>query len=597
MKKYLPLFVLLAFVSIAQIANASVLYSDSITLSPGWNIVSTPKVLESHSFSLPETSDNFDIYVLNASSTTGWSTLADLGQTEFTPLYGYFINNKATSTQTLTLNYKAVASPNDRLFERSFSKTGWYSIGVANATYSKKLTDNTTDTNNPSKILNSVSGGYDSVVDLTDDTSSQNPKSVSVGSAWKQAVSSDIDSLNDFRESKGYAIYITQPNALYSGFQNEDLPKASVSITANGSTASTTVVASSSVTIAWSSINTSSCAVTPENFTGVSGSQSIAISTSTTYSITCSGTYGDVATSSVVINTTDKLVTSVELSRNSATPSASNIIANSGSNNDEADSVAILLFNLTARNSNLKVKDISASTTLSVGNVTNAYLYDGSTMLASSAVTNGLANFTDINYLISKDVTKTLTLKVDIRNASSTAGDLNASVVANGIATDSDTVIGSATSNTLTVQKAGPIFNLASSPSIIKAIIGNTTGSSSFTTNFVFSVSARGTDITIADSGAFIIGIYVNGNQVATVPALYSKPNSGVSVNGSNYIIADGNSTTFTAQTSFVGPQGAYVPTGGIVTAHLESITWNTNNVSTSVSNTFRTDSLAVVTL
>ena len=58
MKIYIPLFVFLAFVSFANLVNASVLYSQSISLSPGWNIVSTPKVLDSHSFSLPETSDN-----------------------------------------------------------------------------------------------------------------------------------------------------------------------------------------------------------------------------------------------------------------------------------------------------------------------------------------------------------------------------------------------------------------------------------------------------------------------------------------------------------------------------------------------------------
>jgi hypothetical protein len=221
MKKRLLFVVAVALFVLPFSSKAAVSNSQSILLSPGWNIVSTPKIVESHSFSLPETSDNFDIYVLNASDTVGWSTLADIGQTEFAPLYGYFINNKSISAQTLVLNYLASTTPNQRFFERNFPTTGWYSLGIANPTYANKVTDGTSDTNNPNKILNSVSGGYDSVVDLTDGSFTQNPNNVSVDNAWKQAVASDINSLNDLRETKGYAIYITRPGSLYSGFQNE----------------------------------------------------------------------------------------------------------------------------------------------------------------------------------------------------------------------------------------------------------------------------------------------------------------------------------------------------------------------------------------
>ena len=222
MKKYIFLFVLLVFVSFSQVTDAAILYSESIPLSPGWNIVSTPKILESHSFSLPGTSDNFDIYTLDASSTTGWSTLADLGQSEFTPLFGYFVNNKSGTKQILTFNYKASTTPNERFFERSFSKSGWYSFGISNPTYAKKTIDTTTlDTDNQSKILISANGGYDSVVDLTND---QGRKSVAVGDNWKQAVAGDVNNLNDFIETKGYVMHVIQSNSLYSGFQNNDVP-------------------------------------------------------------------------------------------------------------------------------------------------------------------------------------------------------------------------------------------------------------------------------------------------------------------------------------------------------------------------------------
>ena len=38
-------------------------YSEIIYLKPGWNTVSTPRLVSSHSFSAPETSENFDIFL------------------------------------------------------------------------------------------------------------------------------------------------------------------------------------------------------------------------------------------------------------------------------------------------------------------------------------------------------------------------------------------------------------------------------------------------------------------------------------------------------------------------------------------------------
>jgi hypothetical protein len=218
-----------------QTVFAAVSYSQSVSLAPGWNIVSTPRVLESHSFSLPETSENLSIYVLDASRPSGWATMAELGQTEFTPLYGYFINNKGTTTQTLTFNYKADTTPNERLFERSFATTGWYSFGVANPSYAKEQGSSTVDTDNPDHILNSLLGAtsnYDSVVDFTDASYATDTDSVALVDPWKLKIRSadvsnttEINSLNDFRETKGYAIYIKNATATLNGFQNADVPQ------------------------------------------------------------------------------------------------------------------------------------------------------------------------------------------------------------------------------------------------------------------------------------------------------------------------------------------------------------------------------------
>ena len=101
-----------------------------INLESGWNIISTPKVLSSHEFSVTETSDNFDIYLLDSSSISGWQTMQEAGQTEFQPLYAYFINNKTSQDQSLKLNYNFNLSPEQRLFQRTLS-SGWNAIGIA----------------------------------------------------------------------------------------------------------------------------------------------------------------------------------------------------------------------------------------------------------------------------------------------------------------------------------------------------------------------------------------------------------------------------------------------------------------------------------
>ncbi|MGC8776218.1 MAG: hypothetical protein ACP5QN_02830, partial [Minisyncoccia bacterium] len=222
-KFFIILFIVFFVVTCVRAQESNNGFTQKIYLYPGWNIVSAPRVLESYSFSIEETSDNFDIYVLNPESLSGWSTMAELGQTMFQPLFGYFINNKTNNIQTLTFNYKQEIPPNERLFYRNFSKTGWYSIGVANPTYVKPRHDNSmVDLNNPINILYSIKDNISSVIDFTN--GNDYPWMVKVSSNWKGVNASSINNLDDFRDTKGYAIFVNNPNnALYEGFQNIDL--------------------------------------------------------------------------------------------------------------------------------------------------------------------------------------------------------------------------------------------------------------------------------------------------------------------------------------------------------------------------------------
>ena len=85
MKKLYTAFAIIALVAFCGLAvimfvQAAASYSSAITLTPGWNVVSTPRLVESHQFTADETAANFDVYVLNPESVTGWATMAEIGQ-------------------------------------------------------------------------------------------------------------------------------------------------------------------------------------------------------------------------------------------------------------------------------------------------------------------------------------------------------------------------------------------------------------------------------------------------------------------------------------------------------------------------------------
>lgn len=217
------LFVVLGvFFMVTSVANAQEVITQTVNLSPGWNIVSTPKVLASHEFSAAETAQNFDIYLLDASKPTGWATMSDLGQTEFEPLYGYFIQNKTESDQSLTFTYNTDLPPNEKLFERTFNEPGWYSIGVANSGFAIPADGLYGDTNNPSNILSLLNGAYDLFIDFTDASYQSSRQSVMLAEPWKVGLPNNINSINDLRETKGYVLYITEEGARYNGIQGSD---------------------------------------------------------------------------------------------------------------------------------------------------------------------------------------------------------------------------------------------------------------------------------------------------------------------------------------------------------------------------------------
>ncbi len=251
------------------------------------------------------------------------------------------------------------------------------------------------------------------------------------------------------------------------------------------------------------------------------------------------------------------------------------------------------VFNLKAQNDDVKITNLSASTTLSAGDITTAYLYDGGTLLDSVPVVGGAIVFSDINLTILKDSTKALSLRIG-GNSSTTKGSLDVSILASGIiAVDSTgstiTTTGSAIFNTVGVQSAGvelsnPIINFT------KTSIGNT-ASSSFGVSFSFTAVALGGEAQISSTDSIVIGIYVNDVRVTTATVGCSASPAGVSGNG--YLIADGNTTRLSTWYSFDAPSEIYTPEGARVFARLESVTTNLGE-SAYDPNAYTTNSLSL---
>lgn len=550
MKRTIFSLVLLSgFVLCNQNVYASIAYSQVISLQPGWNIVSTPRVLESHSFSTAETSDNFDIYALNSSSSAGWSTLAELGQSTFTPLFGYFVNNKTGTTTNLTLNYKANVQPNERLFQRSFTTSGWYSIGIANPTYAKNIWSSGADTNNQSNILSLLGGNYDSVIDFTDAVGSINIDSVALTDPWKLAVASGISGLNDFREMKGYAIYIVNAGTQYLGFQNNDVPVCS-----DGN-------------------DNDNDGLIDMNDPGCSNS--------------------------LDQDETDLVPATLTVSTNSGTVQDSVVIAASGSSENEKDGVELLKFDLSAQNDAVTLTDLTADITHS-GNATapTAYLYSGSTLIASVSVSNSLAVLNDIDFVIPSNQTKTLTLKVDIRNAGVAATTFNASISSNNVTTEDSngtpiTEYGSALGKTITVRKIGPEITLISKSITYIAAAGFAGATSTSQADFVVRMKAVGGSIEFGDSASTtypLVGqgttptssfvVYVDGSatvlNVSSSTSITIPSGASVSSGSNSWVLGEGNTIDIPISFIFSGRDvfGTQTTTGSYTVA-LERINWN----------------------
>ena len=229
---------------------------------------------------------------------------------------------------------------------------------------------------------------------------------------------------------------------------------------------------------------------------------------------------------------------------------------------------------------------------------TTAYLVDdGGTIIGTAtpaAITSGAAanlygaSFTDLNYTIAKDTTKTFTIKVDDTLATPTAGistdDTKRYEVAvfgtqiSGTKTNGAAITGSASvanGNDAIVFAEGPIFTLASI-STTNTQPGYATASSSISATFNIQVAAVTGDVWIPTTGAFAVG-YNFGSTLdsgTTSNVTYNAP-SGTTSGTNGAKISQGTSATYSVSATL-----ANAGVAGTYTLKINSIKWGHSDIT-----------------
>lgn len=309
---------------------------------------------------------------------------------------------------------------------------------------------------------------------------------------------------------------------------------------------------------------------------------------------------------------------SLKLSLNNSSPKAQDVVAADGSGDNELDRLSVLVFDLKAEKDDMTVTDLTVDITYSGGDGTSAtattvYLYDGSTELDSASSNGVVATFSDLDFVVPKDTTKTLTVKIDIRtadgNARSMTFDIDAAdVTAENSVGDSKTTTGSAQGYAMSVRNAGVEIALVSK-SITTAGVAQTNTSplstSTLTATFNVKIKAVGNDIVLGnvastsasrvftDTGAVSsFQLFLNG-QASTydlsTSTSFTIPSTCTSIASMNSCtLAEGSEVTIPVTFQIPGRTDAGAGlTSGLYSVELQGVNWSADDGATITSSTF----------
>jgi hypothetical protein len=286
------------------------------------------------------------------------------------------------------------------------------------------------------------------------------------------------------------------------------------------------------------------------------------------------------------VNASQSTNATLSVSTNANTPKSRNVIADSS---NAFEKVTLLAFDVKATKDTLLVDQInnvliangtstpstSAYTLTAASSIvthelpTTVYLVDDAGTVIGTASPSAAASgdlyqvdFTDLNYTIAKDTTKTLTIKIDdtltpsTTNGATSTDDGDAYQVAvyanqfsveksNGATLATTSQTGLANGNDAVLYTQGPIFTLASI-STTSTQSSYSGASSTISATFNIQVAATTGDVYIPDTGAFNLAeTHDNGVTVTEIAGeTYSQPSGTVdAANGAK--IPQGTSVTY----------------------------------------------------
>lgn len=202
----------------------------------------------------------------------------------------------------------------------------------------------------------------------------------------------------------------------------------------------------------------------------------------------------------------------LSVSLNAGTPATQQVICEQGTDNDECDNLEVGKIDFRAEKDSVTVTDFVVDIVrggAGVATATTAYLYDGSTLVGSATVagtgaTTMTATFSDIDWVVPKDTTKTLSVKLDVDDAALAADTFvvstdAADVTAENSAGTAITATGSADAKTITIRNIGPELTLLSksitTSGAPQSDNASSTSTSTLTAIFNVRVKAMGADL------------------------------------------------------------------------------------------------------
>jgi hypothetical protein len=302
----------------------------------------------------------------------------------------------------------------------------------------------------------------------------------------------------------------------------------------------------------------------------------------------------------------------LKLSLNTSSPKKADVVAASGSNEDELDKLTTLVFDVKAEKDEVTINDLFIEVAKTGSGAANAsstvYLYDGSTEIDNASVTSGIAYFSDVDYVVPKDTTKTLTVKIDVRSANATVANFVTTASSTGVVAENrigDSLSASEISGTATgyqqgVRNVGPEVTLVSKSIVASGApqggssnnLSTSTLSATFTIrvkavggDLMFGTAASGTPMFASSTTSF--KVYRNGAYDGTLSSSATSTSfttpSGVTTSGltNSFTLSEGNSVDILVTFQILGRNTAGTAlTSGLYSVGFEGLQYKANGGS-----------------